>query len=130
MPTEKRAVVRQLVAAHIKPFWACVLVGLPKSSWHDRPQPRQDSELRQQIHDLARRFPRRGYRFIHALLARGGVIINKKRVRRVWREEGLAIEPKASRKIRTGEQFRCRRSTRVMSGRTISSLTRPWKGPP
>ncbi|QLG12768.1 IS3 family transposase (plasmid) [Deinococcus sp. D7000] len=77
-------------------------MGLSKSSWHSQAKPRQDSELRQQIHDLARRYPRRGYRFIHALLVRAGVTINKKRVRRLWREEGLAIKPKVSRKIRTG----------------------------
>ena len=94
--------VRELVAAHIRPERACVLVGLSKSSWHYQPKPRQDSELRQRIHDLAKQHPRRGYRFIHALLVRAGVTINKKRVRRLWREEGLAIKPKASRKIRTG----------------------------
>ena len=81
--------VRQLVAAHLRPERACVLVGLSKSSWHYQAKPRQDSELRQQIHDLARQYPRRGYRFIHALLVRAGVTINKKRVRRLWREEGL-----------------------------------------
>ena len=94
--------VRELVAAQIRPERACVLVGLSKSSWHYQPKPRQDSELRQRIHDLAKQHPRRGYRFIHALLVRAGVTINKKRVRRLWREEGLAIKPKASRKIRTG----------------------------
>ena len=94
--------VRQLVAAHIRPERACVLVGLSKSSWHYQTKPRQDSELRQRIHDLARQHPRRGYRFIHALLVRAGVTINKKRVRRLWCEEGLAIKPKVSRKIRTG----------------------------
>ena len=94
--------VRELVAAQIKPERACVLVGLSKSSWHYRPKPRQDSELRQRIHELAREYPRRGYRFIHALLVRAGVTINKKRVRRLWREEGLTIKPKTSRKIRTG----------------------------
>ncbi|MFK7604408.1 IS3 family transposase [Deinococcus sp. SM5_A1] len=94
--------VRQLITAHLRPERACVLVGLPKSSWHYQAKPRQDSELRQQIHDLARRYPRRGYRFIHALLVRAGAIINKKKVRRIWREEGLAIKPKLSRKIRTG----------------------------
>ena len=60
-PTEKRAVVRELVTARVKPERACFLVGLPKSSWHYQPKPRQDSALRQQIHDLAKQYPRRGY---------------------------------------------------------------------
>ena len=94
--------VRELVAAQIKPERACVLVGLSKSSWHYQPKPRQDSELRQRIHELAREYPRRGYRFIHALLVRTGAKINKKRVRRLWREEGLTVKRKTSKKIRTG----------------------------
>ena len=94
--------VRPLITAHIRPNRACFLVGLPKSSWHYRPKPRPDSELRQNIHDLARQYPRRGDRFIHALLVRAGVKINKKKVRRLWREEGLTIKPKPSRKVRTG----------------------------
>lgn len=94
--------VRELVAAQIKPERACVLVGLSKSSWHYQPKPCQDSELRQRIHELAREYPRRGYRFIHALLVRTGAKINKKRVRRLWREEGLTVKRKTSKKIRTG----------------------------
>ena len=94
--------VKQLISAHLRPERACVLVGLSKSSWHYQAKPRQDSELQQRIHDLARQYPRRGYRFIHALLVRAGITINKKRVRRLWREEGLAIKPKVSQKIRTG----------------------------
>ena len=94
--------VKQLITAHLRPERACVLVGLSKSSWHYQAKPRHDSELRQRIHDLARQYPRRGYRFIHALLVRAGITINKKRVRRLWREEGLAIKPKVSQKIRTG----------------------------
>ena len=94
--------VRELVGAQIKPERACVLVGLSKSSWHYQPKPRQDSEIRQRIHELAREYPRRGYRFIHALLVRTGAKINKKRVRRLWREEGLTVKRKTSKKIRTG----------------------------
>ncbi|WP_019012348.1 IS3 family transposase [Deinococcus aquatilis] len=86
----------------VKPVRACFLVGLSKSSWHYRPKPRQDSELRRRIHELAGQHPRRGSRFIHALLVKEGNKINKKRVRRIWREEQLTIKKKPSRKIRTG----------------------------
>ncbi|MFC3859469.1 IS3 family transposase, partial [Deinococcus antarcticus] len=37
-----------------------------------------------------------------ALLVRTGAKINKKRVRRLWREEGLTVKRKTSKKIRTG----------------------------
>jgi putative transposase len=101
-PTEKRAVVRELVTARVKPERACFLVGLPKSTWHYQPKRRQDSELRQRLRDLALLHPRRGYRFIHALLVQDGHHLNRKKVRRIWREEALTVKTKPSRKIRTG----------------------------
>lgn len=94
--------VKELITAHIRPNRACFLVGLPKSSWHYRSRPRQENELRKKIRDLAQQYPRNGYRFIHALLARDGIRVNKKKIRRLWREEGLTIKPKSSKKIRTG----------------------------
>lgn len=101
-PTEKRTVIQELITARVRPGRACLLVGCPKSSWHYRATPRQDSEIRQRIRELALLHPRRGYRFIHALLVQEGQHINRKRVRRFWREEALAIKPKTSKKIRTG----------------------------
>ena len=41
------------------------------------------------IRRLARRHPRRGYRFVHALLERAGWSVNLKRVHRLWKELGL-----------------------------------------
>ena len=41
------------------------------------------------IRRLARRHPRRGYRFVHALLEREGWSVNLKRVHRLWKELGL-----------------------------------------
>lgn len=101
-PTEKRAVVRELVTARVKPERACFLVGLPKSTWHYRPKRRQDDELRQHIRELALLHPRRGYRFIHALLLQEGHHLNRKKVRRIWREEALTVGSKVRKKIRTG----------------------------
>ena len=60
--------MQQLIAARVRSQRACFLAGLPKSSWHYRPKPRQDSALTQRIRELALLHPRRGYRFIHALL--------------------------------------------------------------
>ena len=100
--TEKRSVVQQLITARVRPQRACFLVGLPKSSWHYRRKPRQDSALVQRIRELALLHPRRGYRFIHALLVQEGHRINRKRVRRLWREEELTIKTRTPRKFRTG----------------------------
>ena len=101
-PTEKRAVVRELVTARVKPERACFLVGLPKSTWYYQTKPRQDDELRQRIRELALLHPRRGYRFIHALLLQEGHHLNRKKVRRLWREEALTVGIPVRKKIRTG----------------------------
>jgi len=47
--------------------------------------------LRDRLHALARRYPRYGYRRIHVLLVRDGWACNRKRVQRLWRDEGLHV---------------------------------------
>jgi transposase InsO family protein len=49
---------------------------------------------------LARRHPRYGYRRIHAILRREGWSCNRKRVQRLWRDEGLRLPTKAKRRRR------------------------------
>jgi putative transposase len=56
--------------------------------------------LRERLRLLARRHPRYGYRRIHALLRREGWACNRKRVQRLWREEGLRLPAKARRRRR------------------------------
>jgi putative transposase len=52
---------------------------------------RQDEEIRQRLRALAQDRPRFGYRRLHVLLRRAGLVINHKRVRRLYQEEGLAL---------------------------------------
>jgi putative transposase len=49
---------------------------------------------------LSRRHPRYGYRRMHALLHREGWVCNRKRIQRLWRDEGLRLPPKARRRRR------------------------------
>ena len=56
--------------------------------------------LRDRLRLLARRHPRYGYRRIHALLCREGWACNRKRVQRLWRDEGLRLPPKPRRRRR------------------------------
>lgn len=48
---------------------------------------------------LARRHPRYGYRRVHVLLKREGWACNRKRVQRLWRDEGLHV-PRRKRRRR------------------------------
>ena len=50
-----------------------------------------ETALRQDIIRLASQYGRYGYRRIHALLQIEGWKVNRKRVERLWREEGLKV---------------------------------------
>lgn len=50
------------------------------------------------IRALAVKYPRYGYRRIHVMLLRDGFKVNRKRVQRLWRLEGLHVAPVTRRK--------------------------------
>jgi putative transposase len=60
----------------------------------------EESLLRERLRLLSRRHPRYGYRRIHALLRREGWVCNRKRVQRLWRDEGLGLPPRVRRRRR------------------------------
>lgn len=85
---------------------ACRVVGQPRSTQR-RPAPvLGDRPLRARLHEIARARPRAGYRTAHALLVREGWYVNRKKVLRLWREEGLKVQPRHRKRRRppVGEQ--------------------------
>jgi putative transposase len=64
-----------------------------------RPPSDQDKRLRRRLRTIAREHPRWGWRMAHRLLRRDGQLVNHKRIRRLWREEGLR-RPVSCRKRR------------------------------
>ena len=52
------------------------------------------------MRELALRHPRYGYRRIRALLVRQGWRVNRKRVLRLWRSEGLKVQKKQQKRAR------------------------------
>ncbi len=82
---------------------ACRLVKQPRST--QRYEARIDHAergIRKRLHELAKRHPGSGYRRMTKLLQREGVQINKKRVQRLWREEGLRNPLRKRRKRARG----------------------------
>ena len=59
-----------------------------------------ETALVTEIVDLASRFGRYGYRTITGLLCLSGWHVNKKRVERIWRQEGLKVPPKQPKRSR------------------------------
>jgi len=74
---------------------ACRVVGQHRStqSGPARPMPTEDEKLRRELRRFARRHPRLGWRKAHDVLRREGWTVNHKRLRRLWREEGLRRPP-------------------------------------
>ena len=71
---------------------ACAVVGLSRSLVRYIARRRKDeAELIKEIHKLAIRHKRYGYRRITVLLKREGFKVNKKRVYRIWKSEGLSL---------------------------------------
>ncbi len=82
---------------------ACRLVKQPRST--QRYEARIDYEerrIRKRLHELAKKHPGSGYRRMARLLRREGMKINKKRVQRLWREEGLRNPLRKRRKRARG----------------------------
>jgi putative transposase len=82
----------------------CSMVGISRSVARYEPKEREgESELRDQIRGLSRRHKRYGYRRVTALIRREGLIVNHKRVHRLWKEEGLALPRRRPKRRRAGE---------------------------
>ena len=82
---------------------ACQVLGQSRST--QRYAPREDEEeqrLVKRMLELVRAHPRYGYRFIRVLLKREGWNVNRKRVYRLWRREGLQVPKKQRKKRRLG----------------------------
>lgn len=96
---ERRRVVQKVQAAYgISERRAVRFTGFPRSTVRYKSLIDPQEELRTRIRELAAQRPRWGYRQIHTLLQREGWLVNRKRVQRLYREEGLAVRRKGKRR--------------------------------
>ena len=80
---------------------ACRALGQHRSTQRKIPTtPDDEVALTADIIELARQYGRYGYRRITALLRRAGWTVNKKRVERIWRREGLKVPAKQPKRGR------------------------------
>ena len=82
---------------------ACRAIGQARSS--QRYAPRADADeprLLQAMQALVRKHPRYGYRMIGAMLRRSGWKVNRKRIYRLWVQEGWKVPRKQRQKRRLG----------------------------
>lgn len=82
---------------------ACGVVGQPRATQRQQPQPRADEgRLVARMLELVRLHPRFGYRRIRALLVMEGWRVSRKRVHRLWRANGLKVPRKVRKRRRLG----------------------------
>jgi len=84
--------------------WACQVAGQHRSTQRYEPRAAEDdAALRTRLREVSEEKPRRGYRRAHARLLDEGWSVNRKRVQRLWREEGLRVPRRKRKRARLGD---------------------------
>ena len=82
---------------------ACVVLGQPRSTQrYQAKRAGDEGRLVKRLHELAQAHPRHGYRMMTAHLRGEGWRVNRKRVYRLWRREGLKVNKKQHKRRRVG----------------------------
>jgi putative transposase len=102
-PAAKRQAVAHLcVAYEVSQRRACEVIGVDRTSVRYRSVRPDDAALRVRLRALAAERRRFGYRRLHILMRREGLIMNHKKLRRLYREERLMVRRRGGRKRALG----------------------------
>ena len=83
---------------------ACRIAGQNRSTQRYCPKKAPDEEaLQGALRKISEKRPRWGYRRAHAHLLSEGWSVNRKRIQRIWRSEGLRVPARAKKRRRLGE---------------------------
>jgi putative transposase len=114
---------RELVAELVTRYGAsrrqvCRALGFPRATDYYESRKDPQDALRVRLRDLAAARVKYGYRRLHVLLRREGWAVNKKRVLRLYQQEGLALRRKSPRR---------RASARTREGRPpVEAADQVW----
>jgi putative transposase len=102
-PAEKREAVAHLrTLFEVSERRACAALGVDRTSVRYRSSRPDDAPVRARLRELAAVRRRFGYRRLHVLMHREGVIMNHKKLRRLYREERLQVRRRSGRKRALG----------------------------
>lgn len=91
---------------------ACRVAGQHRSTQRKQrlPPRAEDERLAGRLREIAGDHPRWGWKTAHTILLREGWSINRKRTRRIWRQEGLRrpVKTRKRRRLATGQTARLR----------------------
>ena len=112
-PDAKRDAVVHACKEHgVSQRRACLVLRVDRSSVRYRSKRADDSALCEAMKKVAAERRRFGYRRIHVMLKRQGIVMNMKKLRRLYREEKLQVRKRGGRKRALGT-----RRPMVMPGR-------------
>ena len=102
-PDAKREAVARVVQEHgVSQRRACEVLSVDRSSIRYRSIRSDDACIREAMKKVASERRRFGYRRIHVMLDRQGIIMNVKKLRRLYREEKLTVRKRGGRKRALG----------------------------
>jgi putative transposase len=102
-PAARREAVAHLqVAYEVSERRACATLGADRTSVRYRSRRPDDAAARARLRELASVRRRFGYRRLHILLTREGIVMNHKKLRRLYREERLQVRRRGGRKRALG----------------------------
>jgi transposase InsO family protein len=102
-PAARREAVAHLrVAFEVSERRACSTLCTDRTSVRYRSRRPSDAAARGRLRELALVRRRFGYRRLHILLTREGIVMNHKKLRRLYREERLAVRRRGGRKRALG----------------------------
>jgi putative transposase len=102
-PDAKRGAVAQVCAVHgVSQRRACEVLAVDRSSIRYRSIRPDDAAERAAMKAVAAERRRFGYRRIHIMLDRQGIVMNLKKLRRLYREERLQVRKRGGRKRALG----------------------------
>ena len=128
--------MRDLLANGLSERRALLAVRMSASAYRYEPRPDRNGELRERIRALAHRHKRYGVGMIHLKLRQAGMLVNYKRVERLYQEARLQVRRRKRKKVAFGERQPLLRPTaanqvwsmdfvfdRTADGRVIKCLT-------
>lgn len=92
---------------------ASSLIGLSRNTLRHEPKGDKDADLRRRMKELAEQRKWFGYRRMHVLLKREGLVVNHKRTERIYKEEKLALRIRRSKKLASQGRMGIPKSSRA-----------------
>jgi putative transposase len=99
-PSQRKDAVKALMAEGLSERAACRLAACPRRTFQYRIRRLDDPRIGERMRAIAAERPRFGWRRINVMLQREGIVLNHKKLRRIYRAEQLQVRARKKRRVR------------------------------